>query len=78
MVIVKLDFKKAFDKVEHEFILQVLQAKVFGIKWCNWIKSLLASATSSVLLNGVPGSMFRCGRGIRQGDPLPPLLFAGC
>jgi hypothetical protein len=62
-VILKLDFEKAFDKVEHEFILQVLQPKGFGPKWCHWIQQILASATSSVLLNGVPG------------DPLSPLLF---
>jgi hypothetical protein len=75
MLILKLDFEKDFDKVEHEFILQVLQPKGFESKWCAWIKQLLASASSSVLLNGVPRSMCRCGRGVRQGDPLSSLLF---
>jgi hypothetical protein len=35
----------------------------------------LSSSTSSILLNGVPGKVFHCRRGVRQGDLLSPLLF---
>jgi retron-type reverse transcriptase len=75
MVILKLDFKKAFDKLEHATIIAVLRHKGFGDKWIYWISSILGSGTSEVLLNGVLGRRFHCKRGVRQGGPLSPLLF---
>jgi hypothetical protein len=40
-----------------------------------WTKDILDSATTSILLNRIPGRNINCKRGVRQGDPLSPLLF---
>ena len=44
-------------------------------RWLSWIEGCLKSASISILVNGSPSSEFIPQRGIRQGDPLAPLLF---
>ncbi|XP_021971300.1 uncharacterized protein LOC110866461 [Helianthus annuus] len=44
-------------------------------RWCGWIRGILESARSSVLVNGSPTFKFQCSKGIRQGDPISPFLF---
>jgi hypothetical protein len=75
IVILKLDFEKAFDKLEHQAILKILKHKGFSNKWVCWIENMLTSGSSAIILNGILGKSFKYKRGVRQGDPLSPLLF---
>jgi hypothetical protein len=74
-VLLKVDLAKAFDTVAWPFLLEVLQHIGFPLRWRDWLSALLATASTRVLINGRLGRRIRHVRGLRQGDPLSPLLF---
>jgi len=74
-VIVKVDYEKAYDSVDSDFLVYMLRRLGFKDKWIKWIKACLTSATISVLVNGSPTKEFRLKRRLRQDDPLAPFLF---
>lgn len=71
----KLNFHKAFDSISWSYLEWVLDQMGFPCKWKNWIRSCVATATASILVNGSPSPPFKLQRGLRQGDTLSPFLF---
>ncbi|GAU46322.1 hypothetical protein TSUD_401930 [Trifolium subterraneum] len=71
----KIDITKAFGTLDWSFLLKVLNFFGFNEVFCKWILTILHSAYLSVSINGKSHGFFKCSRGVRQGDPLSPLLF---
>ena len=65
----------AFYTIRWDFVRAVLYCFGFSGKFISWISSIFDSARISILINGTPYGYFGCTRGVRQGDPLSPLLF---
>ncbi|GKA22031.1 RNA-directed DNA polymerase, eukaryota [Tanacetum coccineum] len=74
LLVFKVDFEKAFDSVRWDFLDDLLFKFGFGGKWRKWIQSCLRSSRGSIILNGSPTEEFQFHKGLKQGDPLSPLL----
>ena len=74
-VLCKLDIEKAYDHLNYNFLLFVMQRMGFGEKWTGWISWCISTTTFSVLINGTPSGFFNSSRGLSEGDPFSPYLF---
>jgi len=69
-IVLKLDFKKAYDKVNWVFVQQALRMKGFSPVWCKWIEEVVSRGNVGVKVNEEIGHNFQTRKGLRQGDPL--------
>jgi len=69
------DFEKAFDRVDHEWIMKVLTEMGFGPMFRKWIKVLYNNIQSKIDINGLLTDPINIQRGVRQGCPISMLLF---
>ncbi|XP_073139140.1 uncharacterized protein [Henckelia pumila] len=74
-VILKLDMAKAYDRVQWSFLLDVLTRFGFSEQVVRMVRACISFCKFSVNINGTPTGFFGSARGLRQGDPLSPLLF---
>ena len=73
--IISTDAEKAFDKIQHPFMIKTLQKAGIEGTYLNIIKAIYGKATSNIILNGEKLKAFPLKSGTRQGCPLSPLLF---
>ena len=71
----KVDFEKAFDSINWNYLDSTMRQMGFGDKWRFWIRGCLSSSWTSVLINGSTSKEFPITKGVRQRDPLSPFLF---
>lgn len=72
-----LDLSKAFDCVPHSRILQAMEDRGFPRVYTNIVQDLYKNNTTIVYVNGISDRVpIACRRGVKQGDPLSPYLFA--
>ena len=74
-MIISIDAEKAFDKVQHPFMIKTLTKVGIEGTFLNIIKAIYDKPTANIRLNGEKLKAFSLKSGTRQGCPLSPLLF---
>ena len=74
-MIISIDAEKAFDKIQHPFMIKTVQKAGIEGTYLNIIKAIYDKPTANSILNGEKVKAFPLKSGTRQGRPLSPLLF---
>ena len=74
-MVISIDAEKAFDKIQHRFMIKTLQKMGIEGTYLNIVKAIYDKPTANIILNGEKLKAFLLRSGTRQGCPLSPLLF---
>ena len=74
-MIISIDAEKAFDKIQHQFMIKTFQKAGIEGTYLNIIKAIYYKPIANTILNGEKLKAFSLKSGTRQGCPLSPLLF---
>ena len=74
-MIILVNSEKAFDKIQHSFIIKTLQKSGIEGTYLNIIKAAYEKPRANIILDGEKLKAFPLKSGTRQGCPLSPLLF---
>jgi hypothetical protein len=74
-LIISVDAEKAFDKIQHHFMIKALRKQGIEGNYLNIIKAIYDKPTASIILNSEKLKLFPVKSGTRQGCPLSPILF---
>jgi hypothetical protein len=74
-LIISIDAEKAFNKIQHHFMIKALRKLGIEEKYHNIIKAIYDKPTANIILNGEKLKSFPPKSEMRQGCPLSPLLF---
>ena len=74
-LLLAIDFEKAFDSLDWNFLTKALSAFNFGSSFIKWVNTFYSNIQSCVMNNGFSSVHFDVLRGVRQGDPLSAYLF---
>ena len=74
-MILSIDAKKAFDKIQHPFLIKTLQSVGIEGTFLSILKAIYEKPTANIILNGEALGALPLRSGTRHGYPLSPLLF---
>ncbi|GAA0142901.1 hypothetical protein LIER_35652 [Lithospermum erythrorhizon] len=78
MAAIKIDMSKAFDRVKWNLLFSLLEKLLFSPHWIQLIRECVTTVQCSVIVNGQTSDTFSPNCGLKQEDPLSPILFAIC
>lgn len=75
-LVLKIDYYKGYDCLNHDFRFALIRKAGLGPKFAQLVNMLYSDTPTYIVINGIASYPFIVGRGVRQGCPLTPLLYA--